>query len=47
MTRRVLLFGNSASDKTTMARRLVDEDGLAHMDLDRIAWEASTPPRRR
>ncbi|MEM1189117.1 MAG: AAA family ATPase [Pseudomonadota bacterium] len=47
MTRRVLLFGNSGSGKTTMARRLVNEFGVAHLDLDSIAWEGSTPPQRR
>lgn len=37
-TRRILILGNSGSGKTTMARALQDEFGLAHLDLDAIAW---------
>jgi adenylate kinase family enzyme len=37
--RRVVLFGNSGSGKTTMARRLAAEYGLAHLDLDSLAWD--------
>ena len=37
---RVLLFGNSGSGKTTMARTLVKEHGLVHLDLDSVAWES-------
>jgi adenylate kinase family enzyme len=36
--RRILIFGNSGSGKTTMARRLVAADGLRHLDLDSLAW---------
>jgi adenylate kinase family enzyme len=36
--RRIVLFGNSGSGKTMMARRLADEHGLAHLDLDSLAW---------
>ncbi|MCE9595769.1 MAG: hypothetical protein K8S98_16390 [Planctomycetes bacterium] len=35
---RVLVFGNSGSGKSHLARRLLTEHGLAHLDLDTIAW---------
>lgn len=37
---RILIFGNSGSGKTTMARALAREHGLAHLDLDSLAWDA-------
>jgi adenylate kinase family enzyme len=36
---RVLIFGNSGSGKSTTARRMAEEHGLAHLDLDSIVWE--------
>jgi adenylate kinase family enzyme len=36
--RRILILGNSGSGKTTMARALQNKYGLAHLDLDTIAW---------
>lgn len=36
---RVLIFGNSGSGKTTMARDLAELSGLAHLDLDGLAWD--------
>jgi len=38
--RRIVLFGNSGSGKTTMARALSRAYGLAHLDLDQLAWES-------
>ena len=35
---RVVILGNSGSGKTTMARALQAEHGLAHFDLDAVAW---------
>ncbi|HKL63746.1 MAG TPA: GNAT family N-acetyltransferase [Woeseiaceae bacterium] len=43
---RVLIFGNSGSGKSTLARQLADEGGLAHLDLDTLAWLPEHPPRR-
>ena len=36
---RLLLFGNSGSGKSTMARALAAAHGLVHLDLDTIVWE--------
>jgi adenylate kinase family enzyme len=36
---RILIFGNSGSGKSTMARALAREHGLAHLDLDSLAWD--------
>ncbi len=44
---RILIFGNSGSGKSTLAARLRDAQGLAHLDLDVLAWLPSTPPERR
>jgi adenylate kinase family enzyme len=45
--RRVVIFGNSGSGKSTLAKKLADESELSHLDLDVIAWQPVTPPRRR
>jgi adenylate kinase family enzyme len=45
MSHRILILGNSGSGKTTMARSLQQTHGLAHLDLDAIAW--SQPGIRR
>lgn len=45
--RRYVIFGNSGSGKSTLALRLAHAGGLAHLDLDTLAWEPTTPPRRR
>jgi adenylate kinase family enzyme len=44
---RYVLVGNSGSGKSTLARRLAHSGGLAHLDLDTLAWEPVKPPRRR
>lgn len=38
MTPRILILGNSGSGKSTMARALAGEHGIAHLDLDTIVW---------
>ena len=45
--RKVLIFGNSGSGKSTLARRLSAEEGMAHLDLDVLAWLPTEPPERR
>ncbi len=44
--RKIIVFGNSGSGKSTLAKALRDE-GIAHLDLDTLAWLASDPPERR
>lgn len=46
MVRKVIIFGNSGSGKSTLASQLHSE-GLAHLDLDVLAWLPSNPPERR
>ena len=42
-----MVFGNSGSGKSTLARRLSSLEGLAHLDLDALAWAPGTPPVRK
>ena len=43
---KVLVFGNSGSGKTTIAKRLAQTHSLEHFDLDSIAWLPGQPPVR-
>ncbi|AQA17850.1 shikimate kinase [Halioglobus japonicus] len=43
---RILIFGNSGSGKSTLASRLSKDHGLAHLDLDTLAWLPTMPPER-
>jgi adenylate kinase family enzyme len=45
--KRILIFGNSGSGKSTLARAYRARYGLAHLDLDTLAWEPIGPPTRR
>lgn len=44
---RLLIVGNSGAGKSTLAARLAHDHGLAHLDLDPLAWLPTTPPTRR
>lgn len=44
--RKVLIFGNSASGKSTLAKHLSQRAGMGHLDLDTIAWQPVDPPVR-
>jgi adenylate kinase family enzyme len=44
---KAVIFGNSASGKSTLAQRMSTDAGLAHLDLDTLAWQATTPPQRK
>jgi adenylate kinase family enzyme len=46
MSRRVVVMGNSGAGKSTLAARLARDEGLAHLDLDTLAWLPDPPPRR-
>jgi len=43
---KILIFGNSASGKSTLAKELAAENDAAHLDLDTLAWLPATPPQR-
>jgi len=45
--RRVLIFGNSASGKSTLAKKISTSEQLAHLDLDMLAWLPTSPPTRK
>jgi len=42
----LLLFGNSSSGKSTLAKKLCSLHNLAHLDLDSLAWLPTEPPTR-
>ena len=44
---KILIFGNSGSGKSTLARCLCETHGLAHLDLDTLAWKPTSPPERK
>lgn len=43
---KIVIFGNSGSGKSTFANALVEQQGLAHLDLDTVAWKPVMPPQR-
>jgi len=45
--RKILIFGNSSSGKSTLAKKLCKAHDLTHLDLDTLAWKATTPPERK
>lgn len=45
--KKVLVFGNSGSGKSTLSKKLCADYGLAHLDLDTLAWKATLPPERK
>ena len=36
--KRIVIFGNSASGKSSLAKHLAEQHHLAHLDLDTLAW---------
>lgn len=44
--KKIVIFGNSSSGKSTLAKKVSSESKLAHLDLDTIAWEESVTPKR-
>ena len=45
--RKILIFGNSGSGKSTLAKELCEAEGLAHLDLDILAWLPTSTPERK
>ncbi len=45
--KKVVIFGNSGSGKSTLARQLSEQEHLAHLDLDTVAWGPASPPQRK
>ena len=44
--KKIIIFGNSGSGKSTLAQELSQAYQLAHLDLDTIAWQPTSPPQR-
>ncbi|MCV6613479.1 MAG: shikimate kinase [Cellvibrionaceae bacterium] len=44
--RKVLIIGNSAAGKSTLAHYLAASERLAYLDLDTVAWLPQLPPKR-
>lgn len=44
--KKVLIFGNSGSGKSTLAQWMCEQQNLAHLDLDTLAWLPTDPPER-
>lgn len=44
--RNIAVLGNSGSGKSTLAKKL-QQQGLAHLDLDTLAWQETSPPVRK
>ena len=44
---RIVVFGNSGAGKSTLASALAEKHGVAHLDLDPLAYEPDRPGVRR
>lgn len=45
--KKIVIFGNSGSGKSTLAKSLCNIEKLSHLDLDTLAWQATSPPERK
>jgi len=45
--RKLIIFGNSSSGKSTLANAFKQKENLAHLDLDTIAWQTTAIPTRK
>ncbi len=43
---KIIIFGNSGSGKSSLAKKLVKQYQAAHLDLDTLAWLDTQPPQR-
>lgn len=46
MQKKLLIFGNSGSGKSSLANYISKSENIAYLDLDTIAWLDSNPPQR-
>ena len=46
MKNKIIIFGNSASGKSTLAKKLCSKFKLSHLDLDTLAWQNTKPLER-
>ncbi|GAA6134357.1 hypothetical protein NBRC116188_11460 [Oceaniserpentilla sp. 4NH20-0058] len=44
--KRIVIFGNSGSGKSTFAHHLSEKHKIPHLDLDTLAWLPTEPPTR-
>lgn len=44
---KIIIFGNSGAGKSTLAKKIAVDKNLAHLDLDSLAWLATSPPQRK
>ncbi len=44
--KKISIFGNSSSGKSSLAKKLSENEKLTHLDLDTLAWLPTTPPSR-
>ena len=44
--KKVVIFGNSGSGKSTLAKELSIAEDSYHFDLDSVAWQPGSPPKR-
>ncbi len=44
---KILIFGNSSSGKSTLAKEISKSEEIAHLDLDTLAWLPEVPPKRK
>jgi len=42
----IIIIGSSGSGKSTLAKKITNEFGCAHLDLDILAWKDLVPPER-
>jgi adenylate kinase family enzyme len=45
--KKTLIFGNSGAGKSTLAKKMSKSKNVAHLDLDSLAWLATSPPQRK
>lgn len=44
--KKLLIFGNSGSGKSSLAKHISSTENLAYLDLDSFAWLDTEPPQR-